>query len=76
MVDMSLSACPMLTCARMRRTMAESVSMIGTPATMSGMMSEVRAAVRWTLSSEMAPRQKMQQQQTGVAEEDARGGKL
>ncbi len=44
----------MLTCAR-RRTMAESVSMMGTPATMSGMISEVSAAVRLTLSSEMEP---------------------
>ena len=41
--------------ARMRRMMAEKVSMMGTPATMSGMMSEVSAAVRDTLSSEMEP---------------------
>ncbi len=39
----------------MRRMMAEKVSMMGTPATMSGMMSEVSAAVRDTLSSEMEP---------------------
>ena len=50
-----LSACPMLMWARLRRTIALNVSMMGTPATMSGMMSEVSAAVRLTLSSEIEP---------------------
>ena len=50
-----VSAWPMLTWARLRRTIAESVSRMGTPATMSGMMREVSAAVRLTLRSEMVP---------------------
>ena len=47
----------MLTCARMRLMIAENVSIMGTPATISGMSNEVRAAVRETLSNEMMPRE-------------------
>ena len=53
-----LSACPMLMWARLRRTMALNVSMMGTPATMSGMMSEVSAAGAAHVSSEMDPKAK------------------